>query len=248
MTCLVVTAGGYGDVFKFRILKEAAEHPLCQYGDPVLMSGMDIDKFWGRGQLVELHRFLGDTPQDTSARDALTKVAAGGLKERHARDLLEGARVALLEGVLRAAKEPPTDPAVICQLVRENRSKHQRISDEIAKTRTRTMTEETTATTTETAAAKPGKSKYAGNLLVTVLVHTNPKRAGSKSFDRFAKYVTGQTVDDALKAGVLSADLHYDVDHKFIHIGETVVEVPPAPEPAAAPAAEPAAADGATTA
>lgn len=46
----------------------------------------------------------------------------------------------------------------------------------------------------------------------------NPKRPGSKSFERFAVYKDGITVAEAVKAGVLYADLSWDVGHGFIAV------------------------------
>jgi hypothetical protein len=47
----------------------------------------------------------------------------------------------------------------------------------------------------------------------------NPKRKGSKSFDKFAKYKDGMTVEQAAAAGVTGADLSWDTKHGFIKIG-----------------------------
>lgn len=46
----------------------------------------------------------------------------------------------------------------------------------------------------------------------------NPKRKGSKSFDKFAKYKDGMTVEQAVAAGLTGADLSWDTSHKFITI------------------------------
>ena len=46
----------------------------------------------------------------------------------------------------------------------------------------------------------------------------NPKRPGSKSFDRFAVYKDGMTVAEAVKGGVIYADLSWDVGHGFIAV------------------------------
>lgn len=46
----------------------------------------------------------------------------------------------------------------------------------------------------------------------------NPKKPGSKAYERFARYVDGMTVSEALKAGLTREDLRYDVAHKFIDI------------------------------
>lgn len=46
----------------------------------------------------------------------------------------------------------------------------------------------------------------------------NPKRAGSKAGERFALYVNGMTVDQALAAGLTRGDLDFDAQKKFISI------------------------------
>lgn len=47
-------------------------------------------------------------------------------------------------------------------------------------------------------------------------VAENPKRPGSASFDRFAKYKKGMTVAQALAAGVTRADIDWDSKREFI--------------------------------
>ena len=56
----------------------------------------------------------------------------------------------------------------------------------------------------------PGKP-YDGN-------KNNPKRAGSKSAERFALYKKNMTIAQALEAGVTAADIANDLEHKFIVI------------------------------
>lgn len=46
----------------------------------------------------------------------------------------------------------------------------------------------------------------------------NPKKPGSASFDRFAKYEDGMTVEAALNAGVIRGDLGHDTKKGFIQI------------------------------
>lgn len=53
---------------------------------------------------------------------------------------------------------------------------------------------------------------------ITLLAKTNPKREGSKAHARFAAYRDGQSVGEALDAGVTTPDLVYDAKHGFIHI------------------------------
>lgn len=71
--------------------------------------------------------------------------------------------------------------------------------------------------------------------VIHLLVTANPKREGSKSFERFKGYQDGQTIADALAAGVTTPDLVWDAKHGFISIegydpGEIVQ-----PKPKAAP-------------
>lgn len=81
-----------------------------------------------------------------------------------------------------------------------------------------------------------GSTKFAGTDIITALVDYNPKRAGSASHARFAKYEDGMTVDEAQKAGVTAGDLLWDTKHGFIEIGKeyndkAVVKSKPAPAP-----------------
>jgi hypothetical protein len=99
----------------------------------------------------------------------------------------------------------------------------------------------------EGAVARPRLPKYADEHLITVL-KPNAKARGAA--DRFKGYQTGMTVkayvdkmtaDFERTSGQTYADMRWDEDHKFIHVGPDVVPVPP-PEPA-----KPAEAKSATT-
>lgn len=56
--------------------------------------------------------------------------------------------------------------------------------------------------------------------VITLLVNYNPKRAGSASHARFANYEDGQTVAEAIAAGVTAGDINWDVKHEFIVLGD----------------------------
>ena len=89
------------------------------------------------------------------------------------------------------------------------------------------------------------KGLEAGSKL-TVLVEGNPKRAGSKAYERFKLYSDVDTVGEFLRLGGTTADLHYDTQHGFISIeGFTPKALPAKPE--ADPAAPAPAAKKATT-
>lgn len=92
------------------------------------------------------------------------------------------------------------------------------------------MTEKTAPAATT---AKPEKPKTVGGFALTAKISlgqngegkkydggdNNPKRKGSKSFDKFAKYKDGMTVEQAAAAGITGADLSWDTKHGFIKIG-----------------------------
>jgi len=53
---------------------------------------------------------------------------------------------------------------------------------------------------------------------ITVLAEGNPKREGTATYGRFKLYKDGMTVAEFLKKGGTSADVTYDVEHKFIEL------------------------------
>lgn len=59
---------------------------------------------------------------------------------------------------------------------------------------------------------------FASTSVITVLSVTNPKKPGSKSYDRFACYANGQTIEQAIAAGVTMADVKWDAAHRFIKV------------------------------
>jgi hypothetical protein len=75
---------------------------------------------------------------------------------------------------------------------------------------------------------------------ITLLVPANPKRPAS--FVRFAAYIDGMTVKEALDAGIWTADLVYDAKHAFVAIEgynpEIIVKAPKAEKAAKAPKAK----------
>lgn len=92
-----------------------------------------------------------------------------------------------------------------------------------------TENETTEAGAEEKAAKKPAvprEPKYSETSVIKLLSDKdgkqygpehNPKKPGSNSAVRFAKYVDGMTVKEAKEAG-LYGDLTYDVKHNYIEI------------------------------
>lgn len=76
------------------------------------------------------------------------------------------------------------------------------------------------------APAREPKQRVARNTVtdprVIVYVAPNPKKPGSASFERFALYREGMTVNEAIAAGVKREDIAWDSDPKrgFIRFGE----------------------------
>ena len=65
---------------------------------------------------------------------------------------------------------------------------------------------------------KISNKKYNRNQKIKLLVKSNPKKLGSKSYERFNKYYNGISVGKFLDKGGLSIDLKWDVEHNFIKI------------------------------
>lgn len=57
----------------------------------------------------------------------------------------------------------------------------------------------------------------------------NPKKVGSKTHGRFALYVHGMTIQQALDAGIPTGDLVYDQGHGFIKFHGGTAGSKPAP-------------------
>jgi hypothetical protein len=100
----------------------------------------------------------------------------------------------------------------------------------------------------EGAVARPRLPKHPDEYVITVFKE-NAKARGAA--ERFKRYQTGMTVkayvekikeDFARTEGQTFADMRWDEDHEFIHVGPTVVPVPPPvpKEPKEKAAAEPA--------
>lgn len=83
------------------------------------------------------------------------------------------------------------------------------------------MPEASTAQDGEKKVKQRGSPNFPSDGVISLRVESNPKRKGSKSFDRFAHYKNGMTVEQAIKAGVLFADLKWDSEHGFIAVNET---------------------------
>jgi len=86
---------------------------------------------------------------------------------------------------------------------------------------------ETTENTENTVRMAKKVSGVSREAALTVLADSNPKRAGSASFERFQGYLTDPapaTVADALNNGLSMGDIHYDIIHGSISVEGATVE------------------------
>jgi hypothetical protein len=88
----------------------------------------------------------------------------------------------------------------------------------------------------EAVVARPRLPKYPDDNVITVLKENAKARNAN---ERFKRYQTGMSVRqylDTIKTdfnrteGQTFADMRWDENHKFIHIGPSVIEVPAEPE------------------
>ena len=56
--------------------------------------------------------------------------------------------------------------------------------------------------------------------LIRVLVAENPKRKGTSSYERFAKYKDGMSVADFIRVGGTQGDLRWDQERGFVRLEE----------------------------
>lgn len=234
MDCVAVTVGGRGTPWLFESRAEAEEHPLVQPGDAVVARASDLFKQYSLYEIEVLLRVVGD--------GALSKRVLASLPEREVSERIRTERFekeygqTLFKALVAAASPPPSDPAEVCRLIREDRKKWKKESLTMAKDSTKGKP----ATAKKADAPKKsggGRGRtFNGKDTIQLLADkngkpygkdNNPKRAGTASATRFAFYKNGMTVDKFLEAGGDPSDLRNDANKKFISIT-------PAPAAAAA--------------
>lgn len=224
MSVVAITRGGAGDCWRFATARAALDHPLVQFGDPVLRQACDLTKTLSQDEMVDIARRLGD--------------------ERHSlslRRLVDESSVAKLWRLMvEESSTPPTDPRDICSRVvadriwtRENgvhvHSSHDNRSISMAKEpKKRTPQVEGEAGAGEKPTRPVSRvGRFEPTSVLTLGTDkagnkygpkNNPKRKGSAAHDRFARYVDGMTLQTALDAGVTRPDLNWDLKMGFISL------------------------------
>lgn len=203
---VAITCGGIGDWFLFDTFEEADEHPLIQYGDVI----MTHDKhFLSQFNCLEYPWLL----KQIDMEEIPPKL-----------QFLERNSAKIWARIVSKAQKPPTDPAVICEMVRNDRK-----STKLERQKMTATTQKDSKPAEEKKKKTPPKRerKYAGEMKITLLENAdgvpysktnNPKRPGSKTHAMFEKYENGITVDQAIARGIDYATIVYDADKQFIAI------------------------------
>lgn len=220
MTVVAVTRGGNGAVLRFDSVAEADLHPIVQYGDAILRSPKDIRQCFTLAECARLAMKIEDRRlvSEIQATDASSKWGVESVTQR------------LWDQLCQDAPTPPTDPAEIVRAIVADRRvtlmigiKHRGASR---------MSDEAAAATAEAPAEKkhrpiPKEPKHAKTSVISFGVdkdgkeygpENNPKKPGTATHTRFQLYKAGQTVEEAIAAGLTTADINYDADKGFIKL------------------------------
>lgn len=226
---IAVTRNGLGDFYSFQTRSAADLHPIVQYGDVICDGPESVARQYNQLEMPDLLRRLGNEGFRGEVLAAISSSLGWvGAMQRYS--------PGIWDAMVRIASRPPTDPAEVVSVVvrdrklsiiesmsRERGEKKMTAEDQVKEPKAakepkapKERAEPTTmggyklTDTITLLADKEGKPYGADN---------NPKKAGSQTHARFAKYVTGQTVKDAYDAGVAAGDFAYDVSKNFISIG-----------------------------
>ena len=231
MPVFAVTRAGQGRVFEFKTVLLADQHPLVQYGDPIISKSSELRSCLTMLECAKLADQIGNGNLAKDIRSCAkdNKFAVTRLMSD------------LWESFVQAKLAPPSDPEEVLRII---------VADRIATRRTgvvmrprgefemseNEINEANAGNETEAAAAAatekknrpiPKDPKYAGTSIISLNKDSegkqygadhNPKKPGSASHERFAKYVDGMTVAAAKEAGLLNGDLDNDVKKGFISI------------------------------
>ena len=224
-SAIAVTRNGRGDLWLFDSVTEATRHPLVQYGDAIMAGPADIRRMYNHLDLNSLLEKL----DDEILRCSVMQTVSSACDQRAVDAAYDRYQDSIWNLMMNCARTPPTDPGELVNLIVADRDNYNLGLKE------RTMTDTKAPTTAneskpkaETAA--PAEKKF-GSFTADQKISlqadkegrkygsdNNPKRAGSKSADRFALYKDQMSVAEAIAAGVTVGDLNYDTDKGFIKI------------------------------
>lgn len=215
MAVIAITRAGRGMPFRFATINEADEHPLIQFGDPLIARESDLPDCFTISEAQGIASGLG-------ANSVIREIEyVAGTKRS-----LAGVWRELFVALDGAAKPPPEDPAVIVQLIRDDRraTKVTGVSVKSTRKEVEPMTE---AAVNEAPKSRTVRPKFPETAVIRLKADesgnkygstNNPKREGTKAFEKFAKYADGMTVAQALEAGIPGSSIYYDLDHGYISV------------------------------
>jgi hypothetical protein len=237
---VVVTRQGYGDLWSFKTYAQADEHPLYQFGDPILHSGQSVARNYNRLEMPGLLTRLGKPAQARAMEAEFANLDAVAQGKR----LVDYGELAW-RLIQEQAVEPPIDPATICKQVSIDRRKTKQKDFIMAKAKLKAedqLNEDGTAAEAPEGEAAPaakkprakkekaegsgaGRTRIGENAVISLnsdkegnkySAENNPKRPGSSSHGRFALYVDGMTVKEAIEAGLRRDDITWDVNKGYL--------------------------------
>lgn len=220
MTTIVVTGQGWGAIWKFDSLVEAQVHPQVRDGDAVMDNFSHMLRDYNSLEFPKLMRRLhveGASAVDTALRSSAPT---------RQREIMRDNASRVWDALLVIADTPPHNPEKE-RLMTEAKKVAEKKTTEIKAAKPAAVAKEPKAPAGPRAPKgygledkihfgknAEGKAYGPGN---------NPKRPNSGSHTRFALYKDGQTIGAALDAGVETADILWDANHKFIIIAKVTV-------------------------
>lgn len=228
-TVVAITRMGFGVIYDFPSRLAADDHPLVQYGDPILAGPRDLVANYRPNEFPVLFTLCGRPELGDEFIAQYDKLPTDHQK----RAFVEQYAEPLWELVVSTRQTVPADPEQIVALVKEDR-KSTRLNPPIT-LKGLTMAKRSKAAEAEVENQVEGEAtekaprgpRINRDRKITLLSDAegkqygadhNPKRAGSASAARFACYVDGMTVGEALDAGITTADLAWDQKAGFIEV------------------------------
>lgn len=233
MVCLVITRGGWGDVWRFASRDAAIGHALWHSEDALLAGAEDITRQYN---MLEIGRLLEMIGIESLRVEVLSSVHPDlGLPDRVRLERVAERADRIWDGLLGLARDVPEDPAQVLELVRSDRENVLRTQNKEAHMADdKNKTGAAAGTTAAAAAPKaPKAKKFADTSVIRLQADkdgkkfgkdNNPKRAGTTTHDRFAKLVDGMTVAAYVKAvgneAQAFSELDYNQKKGFLKIEE----------------------------
>lgn len=209
MTVLAITRGGFGGVWKFDDFESADLHPMIQYGDAILREPADAARLYTRPELELLLGRLGLERLSLEIRNSIVENGDWRRWQQAAEKRMDP----VWDALLVLAADPPTDPRVVFEKIREDRMAMK--TQEMPRMAKKNNAEETTSggdvgeNAEKKTRAPRASTKYGDNDVIHMGsdkdgnlygADNNPKRAGSAAAERFGKLRDGMTAGEFAEA------------------------------------------------